>query len=594
MKQKLFLCFLFAAEVLMLLATDGYSYPEYADCQTDIECGICHNPSGIGAAAGYWTFCEFCPNDPSCATTPQCTVDADCDDGLFCNGAETCDAGTCVSGTPPDCNDGIDCTVDTCDEANDNCVSTPDDAVCDDGDVCNGIETCDFIFDCQAGTPLDCNDGELCTTDSCDAVTGCSNVPVDCPAGQECNSADGQCYLIPECTDDAQCDNGFFCDGVEICDAGTCISGTPPDCDDGVNCTVDTCDETNDVCVNTPDDAVCDDGSVCTGTETCDPINDCQAGTPLDCDDGDLCTTDSCDALTGCANVPVDCPAGQECNSADGQCYPIPQCTDDAQCDNGFFCDGAEICDAGTCVSGTPPDCDDGVNCTVDTCDETNDVCVNTPDDTSCDDNDVCTGTETCDPINDCQAGTPLDCDDGDLCTIDSCDSLTGCANVPVDCPAGQECNSADGQCYPIPGCTDDADCDNGFFCDGAEICDAGTCVSGTPPDCDDGVNCTVDTCDETNDVCVNTPDDLSCSVDGLFCTGQEVCDPSSGCVSTGDTCPEGTTCNEDTDTCDVVSRKVTICHIPSGNPAKARTLLIDANAVAAHLRHGDFLGTCP
>ena len=29
---------------------------------------------------------------------------------------------------------------------------------------------------------------------------------------------------------------------------------------------------------------------------------------------------------------------------------------------------------------------------------------------------------------------------------------------------------------------------------------------------------------------------------------------------------------------------KVTICHIPRGNPAKAHTLSVSANAVAAHL----------
>ena len=50
-----------------------------------------------------------------------CTSDPECDDGLFCNGTETCNIGTsmCEPGTPkPDfiiCDDGDDCTVsDTC------------------------------------------------------------------------------------------------------------------------------------------------------------------------------------------------------------------------------------------------------------------------------------------------------------------------------------------------------------------------------------------------------------------------------------------------------------------------------------------------
>jgi hypothetical protein len=38
---------------------------------------------------------------------------------------------------------------------------------------------------------------------------------------------------------------------------------------------------------------------------------------------------------------------------------------------------------------------------------------------------------------------------------------------------------------------------------------------------------------------------------------------------------------------------KVTICHIPRGNPDKAKTLSIGAESVEAHLAHGDSLGAC-
>src|SRR5688572_10032515 len=40
--------------------------------------------------------------------------------------------------------------------------------------------------------------------------------------------------------------------------------------------------------------------------------------------------------------------------------------------------------------------------------------------------------------------------------------------------------------------------------------------------------------------------------------------------------------------------RKVSICHIPPGDPGAAHTLCISENAVAGHLRHGDMLGECP
>ncbi len=38
---------------------------------------------------------------------------------------------------------------------------------------------------------------------------------------------------------------------------------------------------------------------------------------------------------------------------------------------------------------------------------------------------------------------------------------------------------------------------------------------------------------------------------------------------------------------------KVTICHIPPGNPANAHTITISANALAAHMAHGDTTGIC-
>jgi hypothetical protein len=38
---------------------------------------------------------------------------------------------------------------------------------------------------------------------------------------------------------------------------------------------------------------------------------------------------------------------------------------------------------------------------------------------------------------------------------------------------------------------------------------------------------------------------------------------------------------------------RVTVCHIPPGNPAAKHTLTISKNALAAHLAHGDVLGKC-
>ena len=265
-------------------------------------------------------------DDPDCQ--PGCTSNADCSDGIFCNGTETCNTttGDCEAGTPPDCDDGVGCTDDSCDPTADACVNDPNDANCpDDGMFCNGTEFCDEADDCSStGDP--------------------------CPPGEICNDTDDICEPIG-CTVDADCDDGLFCNGAESCNTSTneCEAGTPPDCSDGVGCTVDSCNEGTDSCDNVPDDTSCDNGLFCDGAEFCDPVLDCQAGTPPDCDDGVGCTDDFCDATSdACANVPNDanCP------------------------DDGVFCNGTEYCDPAVDCSSTGDPCPPG-----EICNEVQDIC---------------------------------------------------------------------------------------------------------------------------------------------------------------------------------------------------------------------------
>ncbi|MHC4064781.1 MAG: hypothetical protein ACYSUI_09810, partial [Planctomycetota bacterium] len=138
-----------------------------------------------------------------------------------------------------------------CNETTDTCDNLANDGNCDDGLYCNGTETCDAVLDCQAGTPIDCDDGVGCTGDSCNETTDtCDNV-----------------------ANDANCDDGLYCNGAETCDAVLdCQAGTPVDCDDGVGCTDDSCNETTDTCDNLANDGNCDDGLYCNGTETCDAV----------------------------------------------------------------------------------------------------------------------------------------------------------------------------------------------------------------------------------------------------------------------------------------------------------------------------------
>ena len=60
--------------------------------------------------------------------------------------------------------------------------------------------------------------------------------------------------------------------------------------------------------------------------------------------------------------------------------------------------------------------------------------------------------------------------------------------------------------------------------------------------------------------------------------------------------CPGETdfvTINVDDIRCGKNLDKVLICHVPPGNPSKAKSLCINANALEDHLAHGDYLGAC-
>ncbi len=392
-----------------------------------------------------------------------CTINAECDDGLFCNGAETCDvgSGTCQSGAPPACDNGLFCDgVESCNEATDSCdAGTP--PTCDDGLFCNGAESCNETTDsCDAGTPPACDDGEFCNgAETCNEGTdACDPGAAPCDPGTEtCNEGTDVCEPIG-CTVDADCDDGLFCNGVETCDvgSGTCNAGTAPTCDNGLFCDgVESCNEGTDSCdPGTP--PACDDGLFCNGEETCNEGTDsCDAGTAPSCDNGQFC-----DGVETCNEGTDSCDAGTP-----------------PACDNGQFCDGVETCNEGTdsCDAGTPPSADDGVSCTDDSCDEVSDVIVNTVNNANCDNGQFCDGAEVCDAALDCQAGTPPVVDDGVGCTDDSCDEVN---DVVVNA-------------------TNNANCDNGLFCDGAETCDAALdCQAGTAP-CGAGQSC-----NETADIC--------------------------------------------------------------------------------------------
>ncbi|MEM6991622.1 MAG: hypothetical protein AAF721_14040 [Myxococcota bacterium] len=99
--------------------------------------------------------------------------------------------------------------------------------------------------------------------------------------------------------------------------------------------------------------------------------------------------------------------------------------------------------------------------------------------DEDCADADACNGTERC-VNNECLPPEgPTECDDADVCTVDSCDSELGCANDVVDgcctsdvqCTVDEVCDTATNACVgvvPIPPGEDGAD-DTGGSSDGGE-----------------------------------------------------------------------------------------------------------------------------
>jgi sugar lactone lactonase YvrE len=72
-----------------------------------------------------------------------------------------------------DCDDGTECTTNSCDEAKDACDAKPvgDGQNCVDGKPCLANRVCNQGF-CVGGVPKDCNDKNSCTLDKCDALSG--------------------------------------------------------------------------------------------------------------------------------------------------------------------------------------------------------------------------------------------------------------------------------------------------------------------------------------------------------------------------------------------------------------------------------------
>ncbi len=262
--------------------------PAGAACRPTNGSNACEGQcNGSGVCAPIATPCDFGRRDQLCkqdtcnlANATQCLTknllrNTICSDADACSIGKCSATGACVPGSVKGCNDGNDCTDDSCDPNSGGCIGVNDDTnTCSDGNACTVGEHCGGGT-CIPGTvPVDCNDGNACTADSCDPNTGCAHIP-------------------KSCSDDNACT-------ADSCDAqtGSC-SNVLINCDDANPCTVDACDAATG-CTHVAKN--CDDLNACTA-------DSCAAGTcehvAVSCDDGDACTIDSCEAATGCAHTAI-------------------------------------------------------------------------------------------------------------------------------------------------------------------------------------------------------------------------------------------------------------------------------------------------
>ena len=417
---------------------------------------------------------DICTPAGGCANTP---LDTPCNDGDQCTAGDHCTAGQCVPGLPVNCQDDNVCTDDSCDHVL-GCIHAPNIEACDDGNSCTTGDQCSKGL-CKWTELTDCHDGNPCTDDSCDPVLGCvykmNQVPCDdtdpCTINDVCNLGECisgvtlYCNDNNPCTQDAckpgvgceftpavgECDDGNDCTVGDHCQAGACIPTDMMDCDDNNICTKDAC-LADGGCQNDPVAGPCEDGSVCTLGDTC-AAGECQSGSVMNCSDDNVCTQDSCNPVTGCLHDVLD-----------------------VGCSDGNPCTLDDWCVLGKCLPGGPMDCDDSNVCTADVCDP-EDLCVNTPVEGECSDNDLCTVADTC-VAGECQSGAPQACQDGNVCTQDTCEPDLGCVYPPiVPCCSNGALEQGE-QC-------DDGNLNNGDGCDSNCQEETGACFQnwlvGTP-----------------------------------------------------------------------------------------------------------------
>ncbi len=308
--------------------------------------------------------------DSSDLSDPEfvCILDADCDDGLYCDGVESCEDGVCREGQAVDCDDDDPCTMDSCVEAEGECAN---DTLDSDGDgyparetpagvACGGNDCDDAVatvhpgaaLDCTAGGDFDCDgqidgdedhDGYL--TVECPGGVDCDDTRADVYPGAvtDCSEIDHDCNGNPDRDDDGDGDTGEACGGDDCDDGDPLIfsfqieidcSGIDDNCDGNMSEIEDMDADGHSIVECGGDDCDDEDADVHPGVaETCNGTDDDCDGA---CDNGFACcggrTEQTCTTVRALAGT-RDCTV---------MCYWTPCCTHQEHCANTFDddCDG--------------------------------------------------------------------------------------------------------------------------------------------------------------------------------------------------------------------------------------------------------------